>query len=179
MVGGAYPMLASALAENKGAFVIYTLHALRRVCVSSRYTGFHSTHPTNHPKPHQQTTVMIAPVLPTTAYAVALFLLLAYQRFSPSGVFNPLNEPDRDFPSLYHPKSVARRRAQQRQKQLERFQEQQLQLQQSQRLLAEAGAGEESVKSEETAGAGSAPVVRLAVEEEGEGDGKGIAVARA
>ena len=123
---------------------------------------------------------MVAPVLPITVYAVCVFLLLGYLRFSPTGIFNPANEPDRDFPSLYHPKSVARRRAAQRQRQLQRFQQQQQQ-QQCQRLLGEAGP-EELAKSGGSEGSSSGPVVRLAVEEGkvGENGGTGgITVGRA
>jgi len=74
--------------------------------------------------------VVIAPVLPTTAWAAALFLLLSLCRFSPRGIFNPKNEPDRDFPSMFHPKSAARHRLK------KAIQEQQQRQQQRERLLS-------------------------------------------
>jgi hypothetical protein len=99
------------------------------------HTPQHTHIPQNKTK--QPKTVIIAPVLPSTALAIALFLLLAYCRFSPGGIFNPANEPDRDFPSMFHPKSAASHRLRQRSKQQ--------QMQQSQRLLAPEGGQEGAV----------------------------------
>lgn len=61
-------------------------------------------------------TVLVAPVLPTACVAFALLCLLALLRFHPKGIFHPNNEPDRDFPSMYHPKSAIRHRMRQREK---------------------------------------------------------------
>ncbi len=93
------------------------------------------THQQHHPP------VVIAPVLPITAWAAALFLLLSLCRFSPRGIFNPQNEPDRDFPSMFHPKSAARHRLK------KAIQEQQQRQQQRERLLSSSSSkgGEEGM----------------------------------
>lgn len=108
--------------------------------------------------------MLIAPVLPTTCVAAVLFLLLAALRFHPKGVFNPNNEPDRDFPSMFHPKSAVRHRLLQREKEAQQRQQA--------RLLALGDGGE----------AGGTVRVVTVVEEGKIGDAngaKGIAVARA
>jgi hypothetical protein len=108
--------------------------------------------------------VVIAPVIPTTAWAAALFLLLAFCRFSPNGIFNPNNEPDRDFPSRMHPKSQARHRLR------KQIQQQQQRQQQRERLLAggkDDGSGEASLS----------PAVVRVVEEGKVGEmGKGLSI---